>query len=225
MGSKMVDKFFRRVDNSVWDLMTGRVGIKTADGIATLDGEGDEAQVAVNMFDDFGVPLPAFAQNTPVEQIKNGDLIFNEGKVRGWVIKCPDEGNVAFKLLKPNGDRGEWRPLKVQTMGLDLNGAMVLRSLINTLPDGGLGNMQGMLMPMLLMGGFGDGEGEGGFGDMEKMLPLMLMSQCGMGGMGGDAANPMASMMPMMLMMKMMGRRSDGKDCVAGFGKGGGFFD
>jgi hypothetical protein len=28
-GNKMVNRFFRRVDDVVWDLMSGRVGIRT----------------------------------------------------------------------------------------------------------------------------------------------------------------------------------------------------
>ena len=209
-GNKIMDKFFRRVDNVLWDLMSGKVGIATSEGIATLDGEGDEAQVTVNLFDDFGVPLPAFAQSTPVEQIRNGDLIYNARKVMGWVVKTPAPATTdpdpkpakkTFTLLKVDGTRGQWRPPKVASLGLDLSGAMVLRSLVNTLPDGGLGSMQGMLLPMLMMGG--------DMGDMGGMLPMMLMGQMGLGGMGGApgtaAANPMGSMMQTMMMMKMMG--------------------
>jgi hypothetical protein len=208
MAEKMVSRMFRRVDNVVWDLMTGKVGVKTSgDEIATFDGEGEDAQIVVNPFSDFGVPLPAFAQNTPVDQIKVGDLIYSARKVMGWVIKVPDEGKVTFKLLRQDGTRGEWRPPKVQSLGLDLGGAMVLRSLVNTLPGGDLGGLQGMLLPMMMMGGDGDDT-------MEKMLPIMLMSQTGaMGDAGG-----MGGMLPMMMMMKMMGG-----------GKGsnplGGFFD
>jgi len=172
--------------------------------------------LAVNLFDDFGVPLPAFAQNTPVDQIKQGDLIYNARKVMGWVVQCPAEGNVAFKLLKPDGTRGEWRPPKVASLGLDLSGAMVLRSLMNTLPDGGLGSMQNMLLPLMM---FGDGDG---LGDMENMLPLLLMSQCNLGGVSGEGANPMGNMFPMMMMMKMMGRGGSGGGSGDG---GGGFFD
>lgn len=215
VGQRMVDKFFRRVNDVYWDLMSGRVGIKNDDGINTLEGEGEEAQVVVNMIDDFGVPLPAFAQNTPVKDIKNGDLIYNARKVMGWVVHVPehDKGHKAFKLLKPDGTRGEWRPPKVASLGLDLSGAMVLRSLVNTLPDGGLGNMQGMLLPLLMMGG----ESE----ELEDMLPLLLMSQ--MGAVGGGGGN----MVQTLMMMKMMkggfgtskGKRTD-RDRVGFFEQG-----
>jgi len=213
VGERMLSKMFRKVDDAVWDLMSGRVGIRTPDGIATLDGEGDEAQLTVNMFDDFGVPLPAFAQNTPVDQIKMGDLIYSAKKVMGWVVKTPDDGQVTFKLLKPDGTRGEWRPPKVQSLGLDLNGAMVLRSLINTMPGGDLGGLQGMLLPMLMMS---DGDGDLGGMNMDKMLPLMLMGQ--MGAVGESGGN---NMMQTLLMMQML-KGDKGEGVLAG--GGGGFF-
>jgi hypothetical protein len=207
VGEKMLNKMFRKVDDAVWDLMTGRVGISTNDGIATLEGEGDDAQVTVNVFDDFGMPIPAFAQNTPVDQIKQGDLIYNARKVMGWVIEVPEEGKVTFKLLKPDGTRGEWRPPKTNSIGIDINGAMVLRSLLNTVPGGDLGGLQGMLMPMLLMN-----DGDLGGMDMEKMLPLMLMGQMGTAGGGAAGGNNMMQAMMMMQMLKSgneKGRKSE----------------
>lgn len=207
VGKKLVDKFFRKVDDVLWDLMTGKIGIKTSSGeIAMLDGEGDEATVVLNPFANFGIAMPAFAQSTPITDIKVGDLIYNDKRVMGWVVKLPVEGGKAFKLLKPDGTRGEWRPPKVQSLGLDLSGAMVLRSLVNTLPNGGLGNLQGMLLPMLMSGG--------DFGDLEDMLPLMLMGQCGM--IGGESGNTMSNMLPMMMMMKMFGKKS-GKNNLGSF--------
>jgi hypothetical protein len=200
-GEKMVNRFFRRVDDVVWDLMTGKVGVRTSSGeVATLDGEGDEAQIVVNPFAEFGIPLPAFAQNTQVADIHCGDLIYSDKRVMGWVVKVPEEGKVTFKLLKQDGTRGEWRPPKVQSLGLDLSGAMVLRSLVNTLPDGNLGGLQGSLMPLMMMSG-------GDFGDMEDMLPMLLMSQCGMMGGTADGGN---NMLQTMMMMKMMGGSKNG---------------
>jgi hypothetical protein len=210
VGEKLVNRFFRRVDEVVWDLMSGRVGVRTSDNeIATLDGEGDAAEVVINPFGEFGVPVPAFAQSVPVTDIKQGDLIYNAKKVLGWVIGTPNFDATGkkkitrtFKLLKPDGTRGEWSPAKLSSMGLDLSGAMVLRSLINMLPGSGLGGLQGMLMPMLMMGG--------DLGDMEQIMPMMLMSQMGMmGGAGGAAAaNPMAGMFQMMMFSKMMSGKS-----------------
>ena len=112
-------------------------------------GEGDAAEVVVNPFADFGVPLPAFAQAIPTTEIKSGDLIYNSKRVLGWVIGTPatsgpgkKPASTTFKLLKPDGTRGEWRPAKISSMGLDLSGAMVLRSLVNMLGGSGLGRAE-----------------------------------------------------------------------------------
>lgn len=229
VGDRLVNRFFRRVDGVVWDLMTGRVGVQTADGeIATLEGEGEGAEVSINVFNDFGVPLPAFAQSVPVTEIKQGDLIYNAKRVLGWVIGTPNLAPVGkakatktFKLLKPDGTRGEWSPAKLSSMGLELSGAMVLRSLVNMFPGGGLSGLQGSLMPLLMLGGGGD---------LEQMLPLLLMSGMGLGGTAAGAAGGMGNMMQMMLMMKMMGGSGFGSmfpggSKAAGGSTKGNFFD
>ena len=225
VGNRLMNRFFRRVDGMVWDLMTGKVGIRTEQGILTLEGEGAEAELVENMFDQFGIELPAFAQATKVEDIKLGDLIYGGRGLRGWVVKLPPKTGKGkdFTLLKTDGTRGAWRPPKVKSLGIDLGGAMVLRSLMNTLPDGGLGDMQNMLMPMMMMGGMGGGDGGGGmgFGDLEDMLPMLLMSQSGMMGDAGGGGN----MMQTMMMMKMMGGfRGDGDGKGRNF-PGGSYFD
>lgn len=192
----------------VWDLMSGSIGFKTADGIVTIDlnelnedkNEAPNAQVSINMFDDFGIELPAFAQSVSVDSINLGDMIFSSStnKVLGWVVKKSEK---SFKLMKQDGTRSDWVPPKVQMLGFD-SGVMVLRSLMNMLPGGstGLGQMQSTLMPMLAMGLLGDKKS--GM-DLSKMLPIMLMSQTGVAGDAGSA-NPFGNMMPMMLMMQML---------------------
>lgn len=212
VGNKLMNRFFRRVDGVVWDLMSGRIGVKTRDGIATLEGDGDNAQININMFDQFGFELPAFAQNTPTAGINVGDVIYGENSVKGWVVEKKEKSLV---LMKPDGSRGTITPPKVQMMGAE-GGLMVLRSLTSMLPggDGGLNQMQSMLMPMLMMG-------EDSV-DLEKIMPLMLMSQMGMGGAPTDGANPMANMMPMIMMMGMMGGGSKGS---LGSGSKKNFFD
>lgn len=218
-GKKLVDKFFRRIDGVLWDLMSGRVGVKTADDeIATLDGEGDSAEIVMNPFSDFGVPLPAFAQSTPVGDIKQGDLIYNAKKVLGWVIgtpsSAPGKKTRTFKLLKPDGTRGEWSPAKISSLGIDMSGAMVLRSLVNMTGAGGLGGLQGMLLPMLM--------GGGDFGDMESMMPMLLLSQGGFGGAAAPGAAGGSNLLQTMMMMKLFSgkKNADGTKSL-----GGGFFD
>lgn len=221
INDKMMDRFFKKVDGVVWDLMSGKVGIQSVDGISTLEGEGEDAQVSLNLIEQFGMPIPAFAQSTPIDQVKVGNLIYVNGKPKGWVISIkskasaePAEGEEAkinlkkFVVMSPNGSSGTWTPPKVSMLGLD-SGVMVLKSLMEMLPGGetGLSGMQGSLMPLMMMGG--------DMGDMDKIMPMMLMSQMGTMGGGAGGGN---NMIQMMMMMKMMGGKS-------GKSGGGGFFD
>lgn len=193
-ADKFMNRMFRKADGVVWDLMSGKIGIQTEDGIATLEGEGDDARVSINLMDEFGVALPAFAQSTPLASVKVGDIIYS-GKARvTWVIGVSDKGT--FKVMKPNGESTTWNPPKVAMLGFE-SGVMVLRSLMSMLPNGdkGLGQMQNTLLPMMMMSGGDMGSG------LEKMLPMMLMSQ--MQGTG-DAGGGMGNMMQMMMLMSMM---------------------
>lgn len=218
-ADKLMSRLFRRADGVVWDLMTGRIGIQTSEGIATLEGEGDSAQITINVMDQFGMGIPAFAQSTPSEAIKVGDIIFSGASDKpGWVIerKEPTETvkSIRFVLMRADGTRNTWTPPKVSMLGLE-SGVMVLRSLVSMLPGGntGLASMQSMLMPMLMMGGDID---------MDKMMPLMLMGQMGVTPTGEAApagANPMANMMPMLMMMQMMKSSGGGMSDLLGSGK------
>lgn len=223
-SKKLINRFFRPVDGVVWDLMSGRVGVKTSEGIVTVEGEGEDAQVTINLMDGFGVGIPAFAQSTPVESIQIGDLIYGSKAPLGWVV---EKSAKSFKLLKADGTRSSWTPPKVSMIGFD-SGAMVMRNLINILPGGstGLGGLQGMILPMMMMGGDMD---------LGNMLPMMLMSQMGSAVPAADgttAPNPFAAMggggiggmMQMMMMMNMM-KGGSGKPGKSNSMFGGNFFD
>lgn len=212
MGAdKFMERMFRRAEGVVWDLMSGKVGIKTDGGIATLNGKGDAAEVEINMFDQFGMAMPAFAQNTPIEAVAIGDVIYFGSKDKpGWVIEkrygvkpvgsstpvkrtakaaaaetvsedSIDKSNVQFTLMKVDGQRTTWKPPKVTLLGMGDNGVMVLRSLLNMLP-GGQAGLAGM---------------------QNMMMPLMMMG--GMGGEGddGDSNGMIEKMLPMLLMGQM----------------------
>jgi hypothetical protein len=227
--NKMMDRFFRSVDNVVWDMMSGRVGFKTAEGICSIElGEltedkasAPEAQVSINPFDDFGMAVPAFAQSIPADQISLGDMIFSSttNRVLGWVVEKNEKGG--FRLMRQDGTSGAWKPAKVAMLGFD-SGVMVLRSLMNMLPNGqqGLGQMQGMLMPMMMTGML-DGDGDD---TMKNMIPMMLMSQLGLGGAdpaaGGAMMSQMMNMMMMQNMMSKMGGSSNSGKSGAPFFQG-----
>lgn len=211
-NKSFMDRLFRQVDNVVWDMMTGKVGFKTSEGICSIDlGELAEeksvapsAQITVNPFDDFGMAVPAFAQSVPADTIALGDMIFSSAsnKVLGWVVMKREK---SFQLMKQDGTRSDWVPPKAQMLGFE-SGVMVLRSLMNMLPggQGQLGQMQGMLMPMMMMGMVGDDGEESGGIDLKQLMPMMLFSQMGMGGSDGASSNAMSGMMQTMMMMQML---------------------
>lgn len=212
-ADKLMSRFFRPAEGIVWDLMSGKVGVQTSEGIVTLSGEGDDAQISINLLDDFGMPLPAFAQSTPVDAIKVGDIIYRgKRETVSFVIKAEDG---KFRVMNVDGTSSAWSPPKVNVLGFD-SGVMVLRSLMTMLPNGdkGLGQMQSMLLPMMMMGGDN--------ADLEKLMPLMLMSQTGNLGGGADAGG-MGNMMQMMMLMKMMGGDKGGTPLLGG--KGGNPFN
>lgn len=223
MGDKMMNRFFRKVDGVVWDMMTGKIGVVTSEGICTISGEGEDAQIELNLIDQFGMAVPAFAQNTPVNSVAVGDLIYGDRKVKGWVIevieKETDAGKITkFRLMTPSGNSSMWTPPRVSMLGFD-SGVMVLRSLMNMLPGGktGLDSMTGMLMPMMMMGGDLD---------LDSIMPMMLFSQLGASGNGTDA-NPMMgnSMMQMMMMQQLMGGKSKSPKRKTAASNSSGFFD
>lgn len=213
MANKFFSRMFRPADGVVWDLMSGKIGVLTEDGIATLEGEGDDAVVNCNMFEDFGVAIPAFAQSTPVADVKVGDIIVRGAKDNiSWVVsKNEDKGT--FKLMKPSGDLVSFNPPKVQMFGLE-GGIMVLRSLMTMLPGGtaGLGGIQSMLLPMIQMSAMTGQEM-----DLSSMMPMILFSTMqGAGGAGaaGGMGGAMQAMMMMPLLQKMMG----GEGAAGGMG-------
>jgi hypothetical protein len=216
-GDKIMNRLFRKADGVVWDMMSGKVGVSTKDGIATFSGEGDDAEIEINMFDQFGMEIPAFAQSTPVSAVSVGDLIyFGSTEKPGWVIEVKygvkptgstttrrskpaaalteeDKTNVQFVLMKTDGQRTTWKAPKVKMLGMGTDGVMVIRSLLTMLPGGqaALGGMQNNLMMMMQMSAMsGD---EGGI-DMEAMIPMMLMGQMA-GGDSGGGNNFMQAMM------------------------------
>lgn len=208
LGNKMMDRFFRKVDNVVWDLFTGRIGVQTNDGIMTLEGSGEDAEVNLNLIDQFGMAVPAFAQNTPIDAVKVGDLIYSDGKPKGWITainvrpKTEDSPEKkSFTLLTVGGTVSNWKPPKVSLLGFE-SGVMVLRSLVNMLPDGegGVANMQNMMLPLMMMG---DGEL-----DLDKIVPLMLFSQLGTDGTGNGAMG--GNMLQTMMMMQALGGGKSG---------------
>lgn len=217
---KMLGRMFQKCENIVWDLMTGRVGVKTEDGIVSLaldENNAEDSQVEQNLFDDFGMAIPAFAQSTPVAAINVGDLIYSSAtkKPSGWVVKKTEK---SFRVMKLDGTVSQWNPPKVNMLGLD-SGVLILRSLMNMTGQAGLGQMQSSMMPLMMMG-MVDGES-----DMSDLVPMMLMSQMGSTGADGQmnpfAGGNMMQTMMMMQMFKKLGGKSGASLPLFGAGKTG----
>jgi hypothetical protein len=202
IASKFMNRMFRRVGGVVWDITSGKLGLKDDNGIYTLEltttGEGakakTEAQIVVNPFDAFGIDIPAFATTTKLEDVALGDVIVGDSKILGFVIEQKDNSLV---LLDKNGMRKQYNPPKVAILGTD-TGVLVMKNLMSVAGgESGLQGLQGGLMPLLMMGGDID---------LESILPLMLFSQ--QSGAGANAG--MNSMLPMLLMKGGLGGGSGG---------------
>lgn len=196
VANKFLDRMFRKVQGLVWDLTTGQLGIKDNNGVYTLstDGEGDatEFAVTVNPFDSLGMTVPAFATNTPIEQVEAGDIIVGESTILGWVTERRDR---SLKLLDKNGMTKNYTPPKVAILGT--NGVLVVKNLFS-LAGGtqGLAGIQNNLLPLLAMGGDVN---------FDRIMPLILMqtlSGAQPGAAAAPAANGFASMLPLLMMGK-----------------------
>ena len=230
-ADKIMSNMFKRIDNVVWDMMTGKMGVVTNKGIlsatvhpvvepAKADDTDEvkllrkavrvteaDVELSINPFDSFSMGIPAFGQITSRDQVKVGDLVISNDEVFGWVSKINER---SFGIMKFNGATTErWSPPKMNMMGMVPDGIMVVRSLIDMGGQSGFSAMQPMLMmQMQMMGSTGD------HSMMDQMMPMMLMQMMGGNGMMGmvpdGAANPMnpmagmANMMPMMMMPMMM---------------------
>ena len=178
IGDKMLARMFQPVKDVVWDISTGKMGILGKNNsIYSIQGDGENAQVVENMFSEFGVAVPAFAQSVPFDDVQLGDLAFRPGGRPGWVVeKNPN----SLILLNTDSSEGTLRRNKVVTMGMDQSGVMVLRNLFSLTGAGGQANFQ-MMLPMLMAGSTNEDAG-----DMVQMM--LMMSVMGQGTPGAEVA-------------------------------------
>lgn len=209
-ASKFMNRLFRRVGGLVWDLSTGKLGLKDENGIYTLEttaaaeGVAAEAQIVVNPFDAFGMDIPAFATSTKLEDVAVGDIIVGDSKILGFVV---DKKPASLVLLDKTGMRKQFNPPKVAVLGAD-NNVLVVKNLVSVAGgEQGLAGLQGNLLPLMMMGGdvdfesilplmlFSQGNGAAA-GGLNSVLPLLLMKNGGLGGSGSK----MESLLPLMMM-------------------------
>ena len=218
-GDKFMDRLFRKAPGVVWDMMSGKIGVQTKDGIATFSGEGDNAEIEINLFDQFGMEVPAFAQSTPIAAVNVGDLIyFGAGDKPGWIVE-------KRYGVKPTGSSTPRRPTKKSTAAgpgaeltvaeEDIDKSNVSFTLMKV--DGqrtvwkapkismlGMGNDGVMVIRSLLTmlpGGQNDLNGM-----QSNMMMMMQMSAMS----GNEGGLDMEKMMPLMLMGAMGGQQGGG---------------
>lgn len=234
-----MNRMFRRISGVVIDATTGKTGIKTDDGVYTIDfsADGKEFDVTVNIFDGLSFNVPGFASQVEFDKVKPGDLVVNDKGIGGWVV---GKTGKALKLHDHNGNTKTYTPNKVSILGgAGPNGVLVVQTLFSLTgsADGaaGLGQMLPMLMllgdgndskldsilPLILMQGAAGGAGAGG---LNSILPFLLLKDGGLGGAGGSSIEKLLPILAMsgglgggagagamnpMLMMALLGKGGD----------------
>lgn len=185
---KLTSRFFRKVEDAVWDMATGNIGLKQGDSVFTLTGASEaDAQVSEDMLAVMSIPVPAFAQPLAIKDIAFGDIIYGDKGALGWVIKKTAK---TVTIMTKQGITSTITPRKVALFGANGNTFMVLRSLVamsGGTNEGFAGIQQSMLPILMMMDGK---EGESG-----DMLSTMLMMQFMGGTQGAGAMNPMMLML------------------------------
>lgn len=217
MKNIMNKMFNTNVENVIYDLFTGRVGIKDGDTTYTFKRTETELPkvdnldpskmvsttkttwaIEENSFETFTMPMKAFAIKTNIDDIKEGDIVLDsKGLVSGCVIGL-DLNSVT--VLKTNQEEVKINPSTNVLLGGEKS-LMVVKDITNMAgfkpmgsnptSSGGMDFQQ--MLPMLMMA-------NGEESSMEDMLPMLMMS--GMVGSNNSQQNPMQ----MMFMMQMMGK-------------------
>lgn len=202
-SSKFLKRLFRKINGVVWDVMSGSVGLQTADGIFTVTfAEDSTPTLNCNPLDDFGLALPAFATQVALTEVEQGDIVVGDQGIIGWVVSKTE---AAVKVIDHSGYSKQYSPPKVNVFGGVTGGVLVVRNLMS-LTGGAAGatSFASNLMPLLMLGGGDD--------KLEKLLPLLLMTSQTTPAAGGApaAVNPMASMLPLLLMGGLGGEGKKG---------------
>lgn len=201
IANRMMKSTFTKVDNLVWSLTTGALGVVNGDsGVKTLtflkaeDGSLTDYSISESLFEVFGMPIPAYAMRASINDIVPSSLVVANG-ITYWVVA--KKGNL-LKVLSPDGLVSELASTSIT--GFDGNAVsaatfMLVKPLIDVLGgnEGNLSNFSSNLMPMMMMSQMSGGNDF----DMERMIPFMLMSGGSLGG-----SNSMMSTMMMLQMMK-----------------------
>ena len=168
------NELFKEVFGVSVDIATGKQVIELNDGAVSYDG----GVVTVNPM-SMTVEMPCFAQLTPKENIKVGDIYLSKNGVLSFVEKVN-----AKSLGLINADGEKTTVSSVVNKVLNKTGYMIV-SQNNLSFDGGSGGFNPMMLALM--------SDDGGSGKSSMMKKIMLMNAMG----GGQGQNPM--MMAMMM--------------------------
>lgn len=203
MMNRMISHTFRPVDNIVWSMTSGNSAVVRSDKsiLSFKELPSGEYAISEQLFDMFGMPIPAFAQQMALGQIQRGDIIVQNDGSNAWALGA--EGN-SLKVLKTDGQVTSIVPTVLEGgfANTESTTFMVVRSLMNIMGgEANLGGFRNSLMPMIMMSKM-----TGKNFDLKSIMPFLLMSGGAMnfGGMGGEGG--MGMMGTMMLFSMMEGK-------------------
>ncbi|HKI00469.1 MAG TPA: hypothetical protein VKK31_00670 [Thermoanaerobaculia bacterium] len=192
-------QLFKKMQNCFYDLSTGQLGVLRAsrDSYAVfVPGENGNAQIKIVPVTSVGLPIPAYAIRTQIEELKAGDLVSVTGYSSDtWLYYLGrDERGEQVKNPSVCGIRVE-DGVKVE---ITLNestyipgySVLCVRNLIGERPD------FIKMFPMLALLGAG-GKGEDNKDKLSKLILCMSMQQGG--GTAGTGLD-LKSMLPMLML-------------------------
>lgn len=186
-----MNRMFRRISGVVIDALSGKVGVKTDDGVFTCEITGQGAtlshEISVNILDGLSFNVPGFASQVEFDKVKAGDLVVNDKGIGGWVVGKTAK---ALKLADHTGSVKTYQPPKVTIMGgAGPSGVLVVQTLFSLTGSAEGAAGIGQMLPMLML------LGDGNDSKLDSILPLILMQ-----GAQGGAAGGLQSILPFLLM-------------------------
>ncbi len=174
--NSMRDSFFQERKDIVLDIQSGKLGVKTLDGLVTATDDG----VSVNPITEMGLSVPAYAMRVAVKDLKAGDIIVTKNSA----VFFKEASKAGYLTVDTNGVFQEVG--SISNMFFGKNTVMAVKNMFGGSDGSGVNPM----MLAMMMGN--DSDSGDGF-DFKKLMLLQMMS--GQGGMG--EMNPMLMMMLM----------------------------
>lgn len=191
LQNKFMNRMFRRISGVVIDATTGKTGIKTDEGVHTIEfsKDGKDFDVTVNIFEGLSFNVPGFASQVPFASVKAGDLVVHDKGIAGWVVGKTEK---SLRVHDHNGHTKTYTPPKVSILGgAGPNGVLVVQTLFSLTGSAeGAAGLGQSLLPLMMLS-------EGDDSRLDKILPLLLLS-----GANGQAAGGLGAMLPLMLLSK-----------------------